>query len=240
METNTIATKDSLNKLYQDMRVTIKAFAIGDPTNYFEILKLLRSNVSKIIEENPSSNYYISVASGTPQMHACWLLLVASGEIPAQIIHIRPARYVSKDRPIISEIDLTSKHFPSVQFKSIACEPIASYATEDTGIIHAVRENGIVGDHPAMKQNLEIAAALADSNVPILILGETGTGKELFARFIHSLSKRPLERFIPVNCAAMPKDLVESMLFGHKKGSFTGAVADQIGNSLKQTEGLYF
>jgi len=240
MKTSTNATKDALNKLYQDMHVTIRDLAIGDPTNYFEILKLLRINVFKIIEENPSANYYISVASGTPQMHACWLLLVASGEIPAQLIHVRPAKYVSKDRPIISEIDLTSKHFPAVQFSNIACESIASYSSENTDIINAIRENGIVGDHPAMKKNLEIAAALADSNVPILILGETGTGKELFARFIHSLSKRLPESFIPINCAAMPKDLVESMLFGHKKGSFTGAVTDQIGKFSEADEGTLF
>ncbi|MCK9276353.1 MAG: RNA repair transcriptional activator RtcR family protein [Syntrophales bacterium] len=240
MEANTGATKEVLNDLYQHMHVTIKHFAISDPTNYYEILKLLRRNASKIIEENPSANYYISVASGTPQMHACWLLLVASGEIPAQVIHVRPARYVTRDRPIISEIDLTSKNFPSVQFTNIAHEPIASLESVDASITNALRKIGIVGDHPVMKQNLEIAAALADSRVPILIFGETGTGKELFARFIHSLSKRPFERFIPVNCAAMPKDLVESMLFGHKKGSFTGAVTDQIGKFSEADGGTLF
>jgi transcriptional regulator with PAS, ATPase and Fis domain len=93
----------------------------------------------------------------------------------------------------------------------------------------AVRQLGIVGEHRAIITALETATVLADSNVPILIRGETGTGKELFARLVHRLSGRPTEQFVAVNCAAIPEDLVESILFGHKKGSFTGAVSDQKG-----------
>ena len=74
----------------------------------------------------------------------------------------------------------------------------------------------------------------------MLILGETGTGKELFAKFVHLLSGRPAERFVPVNCAALPKDLVESILFGHKKGSFTGAIADQTGKFDQANSGTLF
>src|SRR5207247_1480165 len=75
---------------------------------------------------------------------------------------------------------------------------------------------------------------------PVLILGETGTGKELFARLIHLVSRRPPEIFVPVNCAAIPKELAESILFGHKKGSFTGAVADQIGKFQQADKGSLF
>jgi len=80
-----------------------------------------------------------------------------------------------------------------------------------------------------MRKALEYGAALAPSTVPILLLGETGTGKELFARCIHRLSGRPADRFVPINCAALPQELVESMLFGHKRGAFTGAISDQKG-----------
>ena len=78
------------------------------------------------------------------------------------------------------------------------------------------------------------------SNAPILILGETGTGKELFARLIHRLSGRLTDRFVPLNCAAIPHDLVESILFGHKRGSFTGATSDQTGKFDQADGGTLF
>jgi two-component system NtrC family response regulator len=88
---------------------------------------------------------------------------------------------------------------------------------------------GIVGDHPLLLKAIDTSAALASSDAPVLIAGETGTGKELFARLIHHLSGRERERFVPLNCAALPRDLAESVLFGHKRGAFTGAVNDQLG-----------
>lgn len=103
--------------------------------------------------------------------------------------------------------------------------PDASPANLDS----ALREFGIVGDYPSISKALEIGATLAASPVPILLLGETGTGKELFGRFVHRLSDRSGDRFIRVNCAAIPGELVESFLFGHKKGSFTVAISEQIG-----------
>jgi two-component system response regulator PilR (NtrC family) len=91
-----------------------------------------------------------------------------------------------------------------------------------------------------MRQALETAALLAPSPVPILLLGETGVGKELFARLIHTLSGRPPDRFVPVNCAAIPPDLAESILFGHRKGAFTGAWADQPGKFDLAHQGALF
>jgi transcriptional regulator with GAF, ATPase, and Fis domain len=85
-----------------------------------------------------------------------------------------------------------------------------------------------------------MGAMLAPSHAPILIFGETGTGKELFARFIHRLSGRARETFVVVNCAAIPEDLVESLLFGHKKGAFTGAINDQVGKFDIADKGTLF
>jgi hypothetical protein len=91
-----------------------------------------------------------------------------------------------------------------------------------------------------MQRSLEIAAMMAPSQSPILVLGETGTGKELFARYIHKLSGRQDKFFIAVNCAAIPADLVESILFGHKRGAFTGAVSDQTGKFDMADKGTLF
>jgi formate hydrogenlyase transcriptional activator len=87
----------------------------------------------------------------------------------------------------------------------------------------------IVGGSPALKAAVKQAALAAPGDTTILLLGETGSGKELLARFIHERSGRSQGPFVPVNCAALPEALVESELFGHEKGAFTGAVARKPG-----------
>lgn len=87
----------------------------------------------------------------------------------------------------------------------------------------------MIGDAPVMAQVVETAKRAAQSHATVLILGESGTGKEVLAQAIHSWSDRKDEPFVAVNCAALPDDLLESALFGHEKGSFTGAVAQKKG-----------
>jgi len=88
---------------------------------------------------------------------------------------------------------------------------------------------GIIGDSPAIKAVLDKIAVAARSNSTVLLRGESGTGKELFARATHDLSPRKKGPFIKVNCAALPESLLESELFGHEKGAFTGAVSQRKG-----------
>ncbi|RJR27493.1 MAG: sigma-54-dependent Fis family transcriptional regulator [Candidatus Latescibacterota bacterium] len=87
----------------------------------------------------------------------------------------------------------------------------------------------IIGNHPEMLSIMETVTRVAPTNARVLIMGENGTGKELVARKLHELSKRAGEPFVEVNCAAIPEELIESELFGHEKGSFTGAVSQRIG-----------
>ena len=87
----------------------------------------------------------------------------------------------------------------------------------------------IVGDSPALRKCLNLVAKVAPTDVAVLILGETGTGKELIARAIHDLSPRNNKRLVSVNCAALPSELIESELFGHEKGAFTGAATTRLG-----------
>lgn len=86
-----------------------------------------------------------------------------------------------------------------------------------------IKRDGLIGDSPAMAGVLAAVAQAAASKANVLLLGETGTGKEVVARAIHANSARASGRFVAVDCAALPKDLVESILFGHVKGAFTGA-----------------
>ncbi|HAD08700.1 MAG TPA: sigma-54-dependent Fis family transcriptional regulator [Porticoccaceae bacterium] len=91
------------------------------------------------------------------------------------------------------------------------------------------RHLDIVGESSAMKKIYDLIPRLARSTAPVLITGDTGTGKELIAKTIHDQSGRAKSPFIPVNCGAIPDNLVESELFGHRKGAFTGADQDKIG-----------
>jgi two-component system, NtrC family, response regulator PilR len=91
------------------------------------------------------------------------------------------------------------------------------------------RGPGLLGNSPSMQQLREMITRVARSQAPVYIFGESGTGKELVARLIHQSGARADAPFVPVNCGAIPTELMESELFGHKRGSFTGAVADKKG-----------
>ncbi|MEB3702244.1 Sigma-54-dependent Fis family transcriptional regulator [Candidatus Bealeia paramacronuclearis] len=98
-------------------------------------------------------------------------------------------------------------------------------------VLEAVSQDStdLIFKDPKMQRVLKMAEQVAPSEASILITGESGTGKEVMARFIHQKSKRNDKRFISVNCAAIPENLLESELFGHEKGAFTGAVARRLG-----------
>ena len=118
-------------------------------------------------------------------------------------------------------------------------------ASEDAGEVepptqHAPPSRRLVGQHPSMVNVYKAIGAVAETDTTVLIRGETGTGKELVARAIHDASDRSDQPFIAVNCAAVPHDLLESELFGHIKGSFTGASMDRRGKFETAGQGTLF
>jgi two-component system nitrogen regulation response regulator NtrX len=98
----------------------------------------------------------------------------------------------------------------------------------------------MIGDSPALRVVLEAVSRAAPTSATVLLLGESGVGKELVARTIHRNSPRAGRRFVQVNCAAIPEELIESELFGHEKGSFTGATEKQIGKFEQADQGTIF
>jgi len=112
------------------------------------------------------------------------------------------------------------------------------YLKEELRTEHVFEE--IIGESSALKHALRQVETVAPTNSTVLILGETGTGKELVARAIHNLSSRKDHAFVKVNCAAIPLGLLESELFGHERGAFTGAIARRIGRFELAHQGTMF
>src|SRR5207247_740908 len=88
---------------------------------------------------------------------------------------------------------------------------------------------GIIGRHRRIQSVFDVIRRVAGTNATVLITGESGTGKELVAQAIHARSRRRLQRMVPVHCGAIPEDLLESEMFGHERGAFTGAICSRVG-----------
>jgi len=105
---------------------------------------------------------------------------------------------------------------------------------------HATADGGLVTASPAMKRIVETLRKVMDSDIPLLLQGESGTGKEMLARFVHGTGARGSRPFVAINCAAIPPELLESELFGHEKGAFTGAHAAAMGKFEAAGAGTIF
>ncbi|HLK11918.1 MAG TPA: sigma-54 dependent transcriptional regulator [Candidatus Binatia bacterium] len=99
---------------------------------------------------------------------------------------------------------------------------------------------GIVGNHPSVRAIFDVMRKVAPTDTTVLITGESGTGKELVAAAIHRLSRRASGRFVPVHCGAIPEELLESEMFGHERGAFTGAIASRVGRFKLADGGTIF
>jgi formate hydrogenlyase transcriptional activator len=108
------------------------------------------------------------------------------------------------------------------------------------GVSDERRFEQVIGNSPALESVLEQVERVAPTDSTVLIQGETGTGKELIARAIHNISSRCGRSFVKLNCAAIPLDLLESELFGHEKGAFTGAIAQKVGRFEMADKGTLF
>ncbi len=222
---------------YPQTVVETRHLAIDDPTDYGQIFAALRKDFAVIDSEITDAGYYIATASGTPQMTAVWLMLAACGEIPARILQARPPQFVTAQKQAVDEIDPLAPGFPRVRARPSYEEP-EEHALPDAAQV--IEDLGIVGRHPLFEKALDRAAMIAESEYPVLIQGDTGTGKELVARLIHRLSGRPAHKFVAFNCAAIPRELAESTLFGHTRGAFTGATSDQVGKFVQADGGTLF
>ena len=138
--------------------------------------------------------------------------------------------------------DYILKPFPIPQMKELVQKAITLRKLMKEGVSYASEpdqqkeEEQIIGSSPKMQEIYKVIGQVAPSDVTVLLRGESGTGKELMARAIYQHSLRSNQLFLPINCAAIPDTLLESELFGHEKGAFTGAISRRIGK-LEQCQG---
>jgi DNA-binding NtrC family response regulator len=232
----TRATVDAVTRRFPGTRVEIVDMKLDDPTDYAGILAQLRRQFSRIEKAHLNADFFVSISSGTPQMQSCWLLLAASGEIPATLLQPQPPQFVSDPAKAVKVIDLDNPAFPEIRTGTTAEVRLQG----DQGREALVRDLGIVGDCAPYRTALDRVMNLAPYDVNVLLLGETGSGKELFARLLHQAGPRKSKPLVSINCAAYPETLLDSQLFGHERGAFTGAATRQTGKFEMADGGILF
>lgn len=230
-------TAHEIRALKSDVQIEQVETSLGDPNDYASILETLRTCYRQLKERFPAAQYFVSVKSGTPQMHACWFWLAAGGEMAANLLNVHLAND-ERDRAKVALVDLNSPEFPVIRFHKRPKLVRSAHSIADPKA--TAEKLGIIGDAPDFQSALKTACNVAPTNLSVLLVGETGTGKEQVARLIHLLSPRRQRAFLEVNCAEIPDNLAESILFGHVKGAFTGAVRSIPGKFVEADGGTLF
>lgn len=199
----------------------IRSSRLSGPTEFGEIYQTVIETISEIrkrFSPEPSLTFHLS--PGTPAMAAVWII-VSKTRFTAELIESSKQAGV---RTVSIPFEINAQFIPDLIRQSD--KQLEKAANE----FSAAKEFGdIIHESIQMRELIELAQTVALHDIPVLIEGESGTGKELFAKAIHRSSPRKSKPFIAVNCGAIPSELIESELFGHNKGAFTGAEKDRKG-----------
>lgn len=209
-------------------------YELTSPTDFNDIYIAATKTIDNVKQKlnlaTLQATYHLS--PGTPSMAAVWIILSKTSH-PAELIESSKEKGV---KTVSLPFEISADYIPDII--SPADDEILSLtqglppeSPEFGAIIHRCKE---------MKLIIAQTRRLAIHDVPVLIQGESGTGKELFARAIHTSSTRKNKVFLAVNCGSVPAELVESEFFGHKKGSFTGAIANRDGYFANADGGTLF
>ncbi len=174
-----------------------------------------------------------SVKKTTPNVEI--ILLTAHGNIPDGVQAIKNGAfdYITKGDDNNKIIPLVSRAVEKARM-NVRLEKL------EKKVGHTYSFDSVLGDSKALKDAVSLARKVSGTDVPVLLTGETGTGKEVFAQAIHYNSKRAKQNFVAVNCSSFSKELLESEMFGHKAGSFTGALKDKKGLFEEADNGTIF
>lgn len=207
--------------LREQVNVPVKAHyeSLSSPVHFGEIYQAANKHLKRLATAD--TQLCILLSPGTPAMQAVWILL-GKTRYPAVFYQSSLEQGVQQ---VEVPFEIAAEYVPAAN--AISSAKLAQLAGQEVPVDAAF--DSIVTQSERMLALKAQAQILAHKQVPVLIYGETGTGKELFARAIHNAGPRAMQPFIAVNCGAIPSELIDSVLFGHKKGAFTGAVADRAG-----------
>ena len=203
------------------------------PTNFGEIYEVAAQTVAQALPGHQAGvDLTFHLSPGTPAMAAVWIIL-AKTRFPAELIESSREGGV---RIASVPFDISAEFIPDLLRR-----PDERLARLSEGLPPGAPEfESIVHRSAAMKRIIAKARRVAPRSVPVLIEGESGTGKELLARAIHRSSPRRGQAFLAINCGAIPRELVESELFGHRRGAFTGATMERKGYFEEAVGGTLF
>ncbi len=202
----------------------LEVFARSQPALVITDMKMPGMNGMQVLKE---------IKKSSPE--TLIIIITAFGAVDAAVEAIKEGAYDYITKPFNREILLFTVK-KALQFNEMA--------EENRKLQGEFKERidfrNIVGNSTAMEKVLAVMRKVADTEATVLITGESGTGKEMVAKAIHSMSSRRSSSFVPVNCAAIPAELLESELFGHVRGAFTGAIKDKPGKFLQADGGTLF
>jgi two-component system NtrC family response regulator len=209
--------------------LSLEGFAVFESESFKSALKTLEvENIDLVLcdVKLPDGNgveFVAKIKSLRPYIEV--IMLTGYGNIPDSVQAIKNGAfdYLTKANDNQRILPLLYRALEKVKLEKRVAQ------LEKEAIDRYASFNSIIGDSTAIIQAKKLAQRAAPTDAPILLLGETGTGKEVFAQAIHSASKRNTQTFLGLNCSAFSKELLESELFGHKAGAFTGAVKDKKG-----------
>ena len=219
---NAAATEKEVSGRYPECQIVVHELPVSDPQDYSSVMGSLARTVRGLMKQmglSEIADLYVCVSSGTAEMRAAWLILAALEFFPARFLQVG-----SLARPLFAEanVKLGRGSFKGGLYRLFGGVPIP-------GLDDVLQELGIYVGSAVLRHAAERAAIAAGSDLPVIVLGETGTGKEQFARLIHRMSSRGSHKLVPINCAAIPESIAEDHLFGHMKGAFSGAHSDKEG-----------
>jgi DNA-binding NtrC family response regulator len=217
---------------YESKEIDLYQVDLSSPINYGEIYTKVSGHLSYAGLPREGVNLTFHLSPGTPAMAAIWIIL-AKTRFPAKLIQTSRERGLE---PVDFFFDLASDFLPEYLRRS--GERMERLL--DSAEPHAPEFSKIVHKSSQVAEQIALARRMAAYEVPVLVLGETGAGKELFAEAIHAASPRLGKSFIAVNCGAIPPELANSELFGHKRGAFTGATSDRKGHFQEASGGTLF